>query len=364
MRYSFGSFAALLVTVWGSGNPLLGAELGGQTPDRQPTNREWTITRDPFADLWFHSLAVIGYDGYGPLSLYDARYASRVRDTKARAHMATMLDRRAPDLRRSLAADSAFEVLHFLPLYFVGQEPSLVLSALRAAARETSRGQAPGALTFAPNAVVASLPTRQERDVLVSLLDAVADEWATFVRADRAAHETDDRRVVRELQSAWDDRFAHVLDGYLAAMRIGRGTILVSPAIGNEGRIIRDPSGAAIIVVSSERGVVGDNDALLRSVRELAFPLLNQLRTPLTTSTSRIDAEQARDAAAVRAGAIILDAVDEALAADYRRLFLDAIGGRSFDTAFPLNNEAKMELRRLVISAAAGAAPGRTSYEN
>jgi hypothetical protein len=195
---------------------------------------------------------------------------------------------------------------------------------------------------------------------LVSLLDAVADEWATFARADRAAHELNDRRVARELQSAWDDRFAHVLDGYLAAMHIGRGTILVSPAIGNEGRIIRDPSGAAIIVVSSERGVVGDNDALLRSVRELAFPLLNQLRTPLTTSTSRIVAEQARDAAAVRAGAIILDAADESLAADYRRLFLDAIGGRSFDTAFPLNNEATMELRRLVISAVAGAAPGRT----
>jgi hypothetical protein len=364
MRYSFGSFAALLVIVLGSGNSLATAELGAQTPVRQSTNREWTVTRDPFADLWFHSLAVIGYDGYGPLSLYDARYASRVRDTKARAHVATTLDRRGSELRRSLAADSAFEVLHFLPLYFVGQEPSLVLSTLRAAARQTLRDPAPGVLTSAASAVAASLPTRQERDVFVSLLDGVADEWTTFVRAERASHAVDDRCVTRDLQSAWDDRFAHVLDGYLAAMRISRGIILVSPAIGQEGRIIHVPSGAAIVVVSPERGVVGDNGPLLRSVRELAFPLLDQLRTPLTTSTSRIDAQQARDAAAVRAGSIILDAVDQSLAAEYRKVFLDAVGGRGFENAFPLSNEADMELHRLVTSANRGAAPGRTSYEN
>jgi hypothetical protein len=155
-----------------------------------------------------------------------------------------------------------------------------------------------------------------------------------------------------------------MLDGYLATIGIKRGLILISPAVGTEGRIVRDSTGAAIVVVSLGRAVGGENAALLRVVRELAFPLLDQLRTPLTTSTSRIDAERARDAAAVRAGAIILDAVDEHLAADYRRLFLDAIGGRSFDTAFPLDNESKVELRRLVISAAAGAAPGRTSYEN
>jgi hypothetical protein len=84
----------------------------------------------------------------------------------------------------------------------------------------------------------------------------------------------------------------------------------------------------------------------------------------LRRGRGRVAAGRARDAAAVRAGAIILDVVDTSLAAEYRRLFLDAIGGRAFDTAYPLSNEAEMELRRLVTSAAAGAVPGRTSYEN
>jgi hypothetical protein len=264
-----------------------------------------------------------------------------------------------------LAADSAFEVLHFLPLYFVGQEPSLVLSALRAAVRETRPGLPAGSLASAANAIAAALPTAQERDVFVSLLDAVDNEWMTFVRAERASHALEDRRAVRVLQSAWDGRFASALDSYLVAMGTTRGMILVSPAIGSEGRIVRDASGATVVAVTSDQSTAGGgNAALLRAVRELAFPLLDRLHAPLIGSASRVAAGRARDAAAVRAGAIILDVVDTSLAAEYRRLFLDAIGGRAFDTAYPLSNEAEMELRRLVTSAAAGAVPGRTSYEN
>jgi hypothetical protein len=307
---------------------------------------------------------VVGYDGYGPLTLYNARYAERVHDAKARAHIATALDRRVTDFRKALGADSAFEILHFLPLYFVGQEPTLVLAALRAAIRESPRGVHQSSLASTASVIAAALPTRQERVVFASLLDAVDDEWTTFVRADRSAHMADDRRTLNDLQSTWNDRFARSLDDYLSMVGINRGTILVSPAVGGEGRIIREPGGTVIVAVSSGVGVAGESAALLRVVRELAFPLLDQLRAPLVTSTTRVGAARERDAAAVRAGAIILDAVDKPLAAEYRRLFLDAIGGRAFENAFPLSNDAEMELRRLVSNAVRGAASGRTSYEN
>ncbi|MGE5730983.1 MAG: hypothetical protein ACM37U_03520 [Gemmatimonas sp.] len=358
MRSSFGAVAAILGIGLASGDSLPPNVLGAQQPPVAPAASTWTVARDPFVDLWFHSLAVVGYDGYGPLGLYDARYAARVREAKSRSHITTMLDRRGPELRRSLAADSAFEVLHFLPLYFVGQEPSLVLSALRAAVRETPGDQRMSSLTAAASVIAAALPTGHERDVFVGLLDAVDAEWTAFLRADRSSRATEDRRLVRDLQSAWDERFAHSLDRYLSTIGISRGTILISPAIGAEGRIVRDPSGGAIVAVSPDRGGgSGENAALLRVVRELAFPLLDQLRTPLANSTTR-------DAAAVRAGALILDCVDKSLAAQYRRLFLDAIGGRAFDAAYPISNDTATELRRIVTSAVIGAASGRTSYEN
>lgn len=358
MCFPFRRLAAVLVIGAGSGPLRPPAVLDAQAPSATRAASTWTVARDPFVDLWFHSLAVVGFDGYGPLGLYDARYAERVREAMLRSHVTTMLDRRGPELRRSLAADSAFEVLHFLPLYFVGQEPLLVTSALRAAVREPYGDHRMSSLIAAANVIAAALPTGQERDVFGALLDAVDAEWTVFLRADRSSHATEDRRLVRDLQSAWDDRFAHSLDRYLSTIGISRGTILISPAIGAEGRIVRDASGGAIVAVSPDRGEGAvENAALLRVVRELAFPLLNQIRTPLANSTTR-------DAAAVRAGAIILDCIDKPLAAQYRRLFLDAIGGRSFDAAYPISIETDTELRRIVTSAVIGTASGRTSYEN
>jgi len=362
MRTSFGSSIALLIGL-GSANLVRPAALQGQ-PAGAPPSTAWTIARDPFADLWFHALAVIKYDGYGPLPLYDTRYTERAREAKTRAHIETTLDLHVTDFRKALAADSAFEVLHFLPLYFVGQEPPLVLAALRAAIRESPRAVHQSSLASTASVIAAALPTRQERVVFASLLDAVDNEWTNFVRADRSAHVLDDRRSLHDLESTWNDQFARSLDGYLSMVGITRGMILVSPTVGGEGRIIREPGGTVIVAVSSGLGVAGESAALLRVVRELAFPLLDQLRAPLVTSTTRVGAARERDAAAVRAGAIILDAVDKPLAAEYRRLFLDAIGGRAFENAFPLSHDAEMELRRLVSRAVHGAASGRTSYEN
>ena len=362
MRRLFGSVAALVVSALSPSSPRLPNALHAQQTEVRLAG-EWIVTRDPFADLWFHSLAVIGYEGYGPLGLYDARYAERVVAAKTRAHVKTTLDRRAVALRDRLTADSAFEVLHFLPLYFVGQDPTLVLAALRNAIRSDVPGSGRRSPRSAATIIAAALPTAQERGVMSALIDAVEDEWVAFLRVDRMSHATQDRSNAQALQSAWNERFAPVLQAYLTAMSIERGRILISPAIGTEGRFVREANGAVIIVVSSDPSTAG-HAALQALVSQLTFPLLDQLHTPLSAATPRVAAAQARDAAAVRAGAILLDALDAPLAAEYRRHFVDAIGGRSFERAYPLSNEAEMELKRLVTSAIRGAASGRTSYEN
>lgn len=335
-----------------------------QTPAQSEAASRWTVGRDPFVDLWFHCLAVIGYDGYGSLGLYDARYADRVKDAKARARITTTLDRRAIELRRSLAADSAFEVLHFLPLYFAGKDPGVVLPTLRAALHDAPRETNAGSVASTAALIAAALPTARERAVLISLIDAASDEWTSFVRNDRLTRAANDRPTVIALQAAWNDRFVAPLSVYLAATNVRRGTILISPALGGEGRIVRGPGGAVIVAVGSRDGGLASQAPLLAAVRELSFPLLDQVRTPLVERASRVTAARARDAAAVRAGALVLDAIDSSLAADYRRLFVALIGGRTFEEAYPLDREAEIELRHLVTSAMHGAALPGTSYEN
>ena len=361
---SMGTSVGLAIAALTSAAPTTPRSLlGAQSPARPEAASTWVVTRDPFVDLWFHCLAVIRYDGYGSLGLYDIRYADHVKAAKARARITTTLDRRAVELRSSLAADSAFEVLHFLPLYFVGKDPSVVLPALRAALHDSPRGTYAGSVASTAALIAAALPSARQRAVLLSLLDAADDEWTSFLRSDRATRAADDRQTVVALQAAWDARFVAPLSPYLAATNVRRGTILISPAIGGEGRIVRGPGGAVIVAVGSRAGG-SDTAPLLAAVRELSFPLLDQLRAPLVEHATRVTAAKARDAAAVRAGALVLDAIDRSLAEDYRQLFVALIGGGTFEQAYLLDRAAEVELRHLVTSAMHGAASPGTSYEN
>lgn len=317
----------------------------------------WAVARDPFVDLWFHCLALAGYEGYGPLSLYDQRYAARIREQKQRAHVTTMLDARGSELGAAFARDSAFEVLHFVPLYFLGRDPRLALSELRRAVESPAAASEPARL------IAATLATPRERAVLLSFIDAADEEWTAFLRAEWAARAESDRRAVRELLAAWNDRFAPLLDGYLGATKLERGVVIVSPAVGGDGRFVRATGGLTVVVVSSDRSDVA-YAPLLAAVGELAYPLLDELRSPLTPATSRVSAARARDAAAVRAGALLLDAVDSRLAAEYRRHFLGLTTSRSFDSAFPIDRGAESELRHLIAATLRTVAARNTRYEN
>ena len=356
------STVALCLTVLLGGAGSSVGVLGAQETVGVGARHTWVITQDSFVDLWFHALAVVGYHGYGPLDLYDSDYAERARDAKARARISTTLDRRAAEFRKAFEADSAFEALHFLPLYFVGQEPASVLFALETSVRGAARGSSRGTFASTVQLVSDAFPTARERAVLASFIDAMREEWTSFLREDRASRSTSDRRMLWEQQSAWNDRFAPSLAGFFSTIGVSRGTIALSPAVGSEGRIVRTGGGAVIVVVST--GAAGANTPLLYAVRELAFPLLDQLSLSNPAQTPRVAAARRRDAAAVRAGAFVLDAIDNSLAAEYRRLFVDAIGGRVFEQAYPLSTTAELELRQLAISAAHGAASGRSSNEN
>ena len=358
MRPTRRRSAALFCALLTSATPTFRGEVRAQPAPQLRNGGSWTVTRDPFLDLWFHCLATVGYEGFGPLTLYDARYADLARGEKRRMGITTSLDQRAVELRDAFVGDSAFEVLHFVPLYLSGQEPHLALANLHRAL------DAPSASADAvARLIVSSLPTTRERAAFRTFIDAADDEWKSFMRQGHAAHAVEDSRFTRELQLAWDGRFARPLAWYFAAMGMTAGTIVVSPAVGSEGRIVRDADGSVVVAVSSERRSSAISP-LLASVRELAFPLLDRLHTPPDRRPTRVAAARARDAAAVRAGALILDASDTALAVEYRRLFLDLSGGRTFESAYPIDITAESELRGLIAASARGLATRRTLYEN
>jgi hypothetical protein len=139
------------------------ASVHGQGQSARLHGPQWIVASDATTDLWFHSLAVLGLNGPGTLPFYDTRYAQRVSDEKARRGIApSRLDRDAARLRRAIMADSAFELLHFIPLYLDRMSPEDLPRFLRHAAANPT--------ALAPEEMVrlvrSSLPSSAQRAVL------------------------------------------------------------------------------------------------------------------------------------------------------------------------------------------------------
>jgi hypothetical protein len=303
------------------------ASVHGQGQSARFHGPQWIVASDATTDLLFHSLAVLGVNGPGTLPFYDTRYAQRVSDEKARRGIApSRLDRDAARLRRAIMADSAFELLHFLPLYLDRMSPEDLPRFLRHAAANPT--------ALAPEEMVrvvrSSLPSSAQRAVLADLADAIDDEWATFSRGAAALRAAADGARRRALQARWDEIFAPRFDEVFRASGVSRGVLLISPALGAEGRVANLRAAGVILAVSDWSGGRTPDAPLLAAIRELCFPLLQhvaEIDDGAKAHAARSAEESSR--AAVRCGAQLVDARMPSAAGEYRALFLSARPGET-----------------------------------
>ena len=303
------------------------ASVTGQAQSARLGEPQWIVASDASTNLWFHSLAVLRVDGPGTLPFYDTRYAERVNEEKAQRGIApTRLDRDAVRLRRAIMADSAFELLHFLPLYLDRMSPEDLLRFLRHAATNPA-GQEPDEVA---RVVRSSLPSSAQRAVLVDLADAIQDEWTTFSKDAAATRAAADNARRRALQSRWDEVFAPRFADVFRVIGISRGVLLISPALGAEGRVVNLGSAGMILAVSDWSGAPAPDAPLLAAIRELCFPLLQHVAhidDAAKAHAARSADESSR--AAVRCGAQLVDARLPSAGGDYRALFLSARPGET-----------------------------------
>jgi hypothetical protein len=105
------------------------------TPDPQ-TDVRWVLTGSPHVDLWYHGVAVVGFEGIGPLPLYDPEYADRVRSARAESGASSSpLEANRDRFAMAFARDNLFEFLHFLPLYFAFSNRVAMWDAIRTVAQ-------------------------------------------------------------------------------------------------------------------------------------------------------------------------------------------------------------------------------------
>ncbi len=306
----------------------------------------WRAVSRSQADLWFHGLALVGFQGFGAGELYDAGYASRVRAAKASLGGESELDREAQRLLTAFQADSAFEVFHFVPLYFGAAGRLEMLDALKGLAEDppSAVAQASPAARFGTAAVAAVLSEPHHLSTLGDFVAALESEWTSFFRDFRADS------LVPALESAIGDsqllldNWNGSLEEYLGPNKLSRGMLVISPPVGSDGRLFQgDPARE-----SDNVAVVGGvgQAAAYRVVREWCFPAARQA-VQAAGPSERHEAELASGRTAIRCGAILLGES----APDHVGPYLKAFGVSSSEElaeAFPVSRGVLRELARIL----------------
>lgn len=297
----------------------------------------WAFTSLPVADLWFHGMALVDPWGPGPNPLYDPGYPNVVRRAKdGGGGQPTALDTGLGYFREAFRRDPAFEVLHFLPLYFPQAGRSEVISALKLLAG--TEGGIPRAVSprtsFGTAAVGSVLTTPDQRRLLGEFVTALEDEWTGFFQAFWQAG-SERGQVQSSLRETWARDYAAILAPFLDGIGMSGGIVALVPAIGQEGRIFRgDPKNPMdnVLAVSAPASPEDGREAVFSMLREFSFPLVRQvIEETGVTAGNQNEEESLAARAAIRSGAFILEMLRPDDLAEYQRFFLSRAGRPSPD---------------------------------
>jgi len=341
---------ALLLTFLGA--PVLRAQ----------TAVGWAVRSSSSADLWFHSVALTGYDAFGAVPLYQPGYATQVRAERDDAGKGpTVLERNAGEFNSAFSADPNFEVLHFVPIYFAAADVDQMLDALDAVASKGERGavEVAPAARFGAAVVASVLTSPRERAILARFTAAVRDEWANAYRAERAAQATERNTALAAAARTWVELTAPAIGSALATLSLDGGIILASPALGPEGRFFAgrpDDRTDNVVAVRLALSPTATGDPAWLAVREMHFPSAREALTAAGQLPATAEAaEQATGRAAARLGAAHLAPRGEAVLGAYQAALLRVLGrpvpegtaalARAFEAAYPLTDPAAVALR-------------------
>lgn len=299
----------------------------------QPAPSTWQVRSSPAVDLWYYGLAAVGFKGPGSLAWYNADFVGALRaERRVRAVGGSMLDEESARFAHAFRQDTVFEALHFLPLYYADDDGSRLIASLRS----LSAGGNPLARVF---------PTSLERKTLEDFASAL-DAERPYLAESSARAKLIGEPVVGMLDARWKHDFLPAISWYVRELGVRAGVLLVSPALGNEGRIVQMGDAVVIAVGTSSLSPAAP---LYAAVRELCFPLVGRVDGLTAGASSRASAIDVTNRAAVRCGAMLLEMSSATMGAEYRRMYLDSHSdernlSRDFDARFPLSKTIEKSL--------------------
>ena len=288
----------------------------------------WQVRTKEHVDLWLHSYALISRDT--TLVPYFRRgYRDRMLTLRRQRGASSLLDTDREKLLARIAVNPSLATNgQFLPLYFTSWEQMRqAFDLFQRANGNPNAAQDPGARQML-GLLANAFPSPPDREWLRVFSAAVEDESRKFYHDYWTSESSSHARVVARTDSIWQGTWRPALQRFLNNTQQQNGELYLSLPIGGEGRTVHfgKQENAVAAAIGDTPGE--SEHTLFVVVHEIAGAVASAAIEDNTTPADRRAGVTSRyeQAAAVRAGALLLERTLPAAVPGYMRYYLQEAG--------------------------------------
>jgi hypothetical protein len=321
----------------------------------------WPVVTREHVDLWLHGYAMITRDA-ARVPVFRRGYRDSLDLIRHTDNVLTGLDANHERLAALMAQNAEIANGQFLPLYFDSWDAMVqAINAFLDASGDPRA--APSALRVEVGLIASMFPTVQDREWLRLFTQSLGDESEHFFHQYWIAQQRADGPLVVAVDSLWQSlrpRFQH----FLVHTHQLDGQLVLSLVIGGEGRTLNASPDHNVMVVALPESRDELDDPIYGFAHEAVQSIANAAITENTTAAEQRSGVAAgyASAAAVRAGAMLMDRVAPEFAGGFMRFYLRQAGVTPTDgnveaifvATFPLPTAIEASMSRQINAALGG----------
>ncbi|MEP6991716.1 MAG: hypothetical protein ABJA80_12370 [bacterium] len=302
---------------------------GGQVTTSSPlVQTTWPVRTREHLDLWLHSYALISTDT--TLVPYFRRgYREAITSVRRQKGVTSLIDTNRDRLRARIAIQPSLATSpQFLPLYFSSWDQMRQVIDLFVRS-EGNRGAATDQATSMYLAILGSTFTSApDREWLRLFAESVDDESRRFYHDYWTTESRTHAAVQSHVDSLWQLQWRPAVQRFLNNTQQPNGQVFLSMPLGGEGRTVQLDRGNNAVAVPMPMSMGESESVLYVMAHEVAGALAN---AALADNSSPADkraglTNRYEQAAAVRAGALLLEKTIPTAVPGYMRFYLQAAG--------------------------------------
>jgi hypothetical protein len=351
--FAFIGFAGACATAGtgsGAGDPNTNTggagSTGGSTADQNvsASGAVWPIKTREHVDLWLHGFAMLQEDTTF-VPFFKRGYTTNMTVLKNRANVVSQLDANRDRLRARLTANPQLINAQFIPLSFSSWDE--IVQAVNFFVR--ADGDPRAARSQLEASMIAFLaayfPSSPDREWVRLFVASLGDERSRFYQSYWAQQQREKRNVLDEVDALWQGTYRPKMQRFLNNTQQAAGDVLLSLPLNGEGRSQSSGKQANVLTVTFPERPADAMEAIYVIAHEAVGSLANTSVIDNITPEQRRSgiADRYTSAAAVRAGALLLQRTAPEAFDGYMRYYLRSVNrppganvATSFAAAFTL----------------------------